>query len=149
VTEKHWDLDESSSGSLDFTPLIFGDDQYVKKIEKLKEVDSFLEDIKEKSISEGFPEYNIALEAEKLWLDLQSEYDDLIPVPLVSLGIDGSVLFTIRDQHHYLELEVVEGGIEFFYENENTGESEFEELEFGLSIINNIETWLLKIASSS
>lgn len=147
--EKYWDMDESSTGDIELASSTFEDGQYLKKIEKLKEADNFIENIKEKSISEGFPEYIVASKAEELWLDLQSEYGELIPVPVISLGIDGSILFTIRKQQHYFELEVVETGIELYYENEKTEETDFEELDFGLSIIDEAEKWLVKIASSN
>lgn len=146
--KEYLDFDESSGGNLELSILSFADEEYVKRIEKLKEVDHFLENLKVKSTSEGFPPYILVSQAEKLWMDLQSEFEDSIPVPLISLGIDGSILFTLSDEQHYIELEIVETGIEFFYENEDTGETELKEIDFGMPLIDNIEYWLLKIASS-
>jgi len=118
-----WDFNESSGGKLELSILSFADEEYVERIEKLKEVDRFLEILKAKSTSEGFPPYNLVSQAEKLWMDLQSEFEDSIPVPLISLDMDGNILFTLSNNQHYIELEIVKAGIEFFYENDDTGEN--------------------------
>jgi len=145
---ENWDLNESSGGKLELSILSFADEEYVERIEKLKEVDRFIENLKAKSTSEGFPPYNLVSEAEKLWMDLQSEFEDSIPIPLISLDFDGNILFTLSNNQHYIELEIVKAGIDFFYENEVTGETELKEIDFGMPLIDNIEQWLLKIASS-
>jgi hypothetical protein len=143
-----WKMDESSDADLKLDMLNFGDNAYLERISRLKEVDRFIDLLKDKSIGEGFPDYMLVLYAEDVWARVQSEYGDSIPVPLVSLGISGTILFTFNHEQHYLELEVTNTCIELFYENEYTGESVFKEIGYDQFLINDVELHLLKIAAS-
>ncbi len=138
-------FDETTSTEKeDISSLTFADANYAERIQKIKGVEAFINRLKEKSASEGFPEFTIVSYTEIIWLDILNQYNDVLPVPLLSLGAAGGILFTFRKEEHYLELEVVHSGIEFYYENEATGKSDFKEFDFGTSVIESIEKWLLK-----
>lgn len=122
------------------------DDSYLEYLERLEEVNKFIEYLKERALSEeGNPSYGVALQAENLWLDISSDFQDLLPVPLVSLGPEGNVLFTIRDDALYLEMEVTEEGIEIFYEEEGVEYSVYEFIESRFEVMQKIEPLLLQI----
>lgn len=113
--------EETSSKNVHIGNVTLGGQDYLRRIEKLKEVDKYFDLLKEKSSQENFPLYSIVSYAEKFWLDLQSDFEDTIPVPVVSLGLDGSILFTIKKDEHYLEVEVTEEGFELYFEDNETG----------------------------
>lgn len=138
--------EETSSKTLHIDNVTLGGEDYLRRIEKLKGVDEYFDLLKEKSSQENFPLYSIVSYAEKFWLDLQSEFEDTIPVPIVSLGLDGSILFTIKKDEHYLEVEVTEEGFELYYEDNETGENELLEVSHGLSIMEAIGDRFLMVS---
>ena len=138
--------EETSNESFDIDNVTLGGEEYLRRIEKLKEVDEYIEFLKKKSSQENFPSYSLVSYAELFWLDLQGEFEDTIPVPVVSLGLDGSILFTIKRDEHYLEIEVTEEGFELYYEDNDTGENELIEVGHGLSLLEAIGDRLLMIS---
>lgn len=138
--------EETSSKSVHLDNVTLGGQDYLRRIEKLKELDEYFDLLKKKSSQENFPLYSIVSYAEKFWLDLQSEFEDTIPVPVVSLGLDGSILFTIKKDEHYLEIEVTEEGFELYYEDNETGENEFIEVSHGLSLMETIGDRFLMVS---
>jgi len=127
--------EETSNQSVDIDNVNLGGEEYLRRVKKLKKVDEYFEQLKEKYSQENFPSYSLISNAENFWLELQSEFEDTIPVPVVSLGLDGSILFTIKKNEHYLEVEVTEEAVELYYENNETGENEFIEVSHGLSLM--------------
>jgi len=136
----------TSNESFDIENVNLGGEEYLKRIEKLKEVDEYIELLKKKSSHENFPSYSIVSYAEIFWLDLQSEFEDTIPVPVFSLGLDGSILITIKKDEHYLEIEVTEEGYELYYEDNDTGENDLIEVFHGMSIMEAIGDRILMIS---
>lgn len=112
---------------------------------------SFLEDMKEESLSTGFPSYTVVDRAITLWMDLRQRLwahgiEEEVSEPTIGLNRSGDILFSWRLDSGYLECEVLESGSEVFYENLDTGEVKFEELDHvGAAEAN----WLIKRLANS
>lgn len=118
---------------------------------RVDETSSFLEDMKEESLSTGFPSYTVVDRAITLWMDLRqrlwaSGIEEEVSEPTIGVNRSGDILFSWRLDSGYLECEVLESGSEVFYENLDTGEVKFEELDHvGAAEAN----WLIKRLANS
>lgn len=118
-------------------------------LEKAGEVDRFFDYLKDRNVDDESVDYSTINHAENLWVSVQEEYETTLPVPLVSLGAGGAILFTWRRCPHYLEVEVFADRSEVFYEKDDEpGPPEFKEVARGLSDFDEAVPYFDSIANS-
>lgn len=56
-----------------------------------------------------------------LWEYFRKEYENKLPIPLIAVGDNHEMLFSIRQQGFYFEIELLEQGIELYFHDQSTG----------------------------
>ncbi|MCG2589123.1 hypothetical protein [Rhodohalobacter sulfatireducens] len=124
----------------------YGGEEYLDHIKREKEVDAFLNNMRNKAENEGYPSYSVVMNFENLWLELQHDFEAVLTNPTASLSMDDSITLTYRFAEHYIEFEVFDDRTELFYENEISGQTYFQEIPKGLSIIDKVDELILDIS---
>lgn len=98
---------------------------------QVRKIEEFLAELEELSNTEGFPVESVVRQTHKIWEFFQDEIvDKLRYVPLIALGEDNGVMFSIREEEKiYMEIEILESGIELYYLEMATGKDDFFEFE--------------------
>ena len=116
----------------------------LRRIRKIKSIQEFLVRLKRRTIVEGFPSRDVADRVENVWREAKETYGNSLPLPSMALGGDGGVLFVWRRDPHYLEIEVLPGGSEVFYENTQIGVAHHQDVSSSHSEVECAESWFLR-----
>lgn len=108
-------------------PIDVSNDVSNDEFEIFDEITTFIEQLKKDTVEEGKVEYLTVCKAEQIWYTIIENFGYSIPVPIVSLGFEGEILFTFQKDEDYLEIEVCKDKYILFFENRVTGEMEFNE----------------------
>ena len=98
---------------------------------QIRKIEAFLAELDELSNTKGFPVESVLRQTLKLWEFFQNEVvGKLCNVPLIALGEDNGVMFSIREEEKiYMEIEILESGIELYYLEMASGKDDFFEFE--------------------
>ena len=117
------------------------------KFEVLDEITTFIEQLKKDTVEEGKVEYFTVCKAEQIWYTIIDDFGYNIPVPIVSLGFEGEILFTFQKDEDYLEIEVCKDKYILFFENRVTDEREFNESFLPEQLFEHAEKYLTYLTS--
>lgn len=112
------------------------------EFEVFDEITAFIEQLKDDSVEDGKVEYLTVCKAEQIWYTIIEDFGYNIPVPIVSLGFEGEILFTFQKDEDYLEIEVCKDKYILFFENRERDEMEFNESYLSEQLFEHAEKYL-------